>query len=200
MKLPRRRFLQLSATVAVSAASRRAWAQAYPARPVRLVVPFPPGGGFRHRRPSLGGRIKPLLGTVVIENVGGGGGSVGAALASRANPTATRCCWAAPPPTSPRRCSRPAAIRRAQGLSRSLRSQSPPSLAVHPSVPANNLELIAHAKANPGRLSYGTAGTGSLNHLTGEMFKLRVGLPDLIHVPYRGAGPASSTSWPAKFR
>jgi len=58
-------------------------------------------------------------------------------------------------------------------------------------VPVNDLnELIAYAKANPGKLSYGSAGTGSLNHLTAEAFKLRVGLPDLIHVPYRGAGPA----------
>ena len=65
------------------------------------------------------------------------------------------------------------------------------ALAVHPSVPANNLkELVAYAKANPSKLSYGSAGTGSLNHLTAEAFKLRVGLPDLIHVPYRGAGPA----------
>ena len=65
------------------------------------------------------------------------------------------------------------------------------ALAVHPSVPANNLEeLVAYAKANPGKLSYGSAGTGSLNHLTAEAFKLRVGVPDLIHVPYRGAGPA----------
>ena len=62
---------------------------------------------------------------------------------------------------------------------------------MHPSVPAKNLkELIAYVKANPGKLSYGSAGHGSLNHLTGELFKLRAGITDLPHVPYRGAGPA----------
>ena len=62
---------------------------------------------------------------------------------------------------------------------------------MHPSVPATNLkELIAHIKANPGKMSYGSAGHGSLNHLTGELFKLRAGITDLPHVPYRGAGPA----------
>jgi tripartite-type tricarboxylate transporter receptor subunit TctC len=65
--------------------------------------------------------------------------------------------------------------------------------AVHPSVPASNLkELIAYAKANPGKLSYGSAGVGTSNHLAGEMFKLQAGTPDIQHVPYRGAGPATN--------
>ena len=65
------------------------------------------------------------------------------------------------------------------------------AIAVHPSVPVHSLkELIEHARANPGKLSYGSAGTGSLNHLSAELFKLRTGLHDFVHVPYRGAGPA----------
>src|SRR5207237_5895534 len=65
------------------------------------------------------------------------------------------------------------------------------AIAVHPSVPVENLnELISYAKANPGKLQYGSAGHGSLNHLAGELFKLRTGITDLAHVPYRGAGPA----------
>jgi tripartite-type tricarboxylate transporter receptor subunit TctC len=65
------------------------------------------------------------------------------------------------------------------------------AIAVHPSIPAKDLkELVAHAKASPGKLSYGSAGHGSLNHLTGELFKLRAGITDCPHVPYRGAGPA----------
>jgi tripartite-type tricarboxylate transporter receptor subunit TctC len=65
------------------------------------------------------------------------------------------------------------------------------AITVHPSLPAKNLkELIAYIKANPGKLAYGSAGHGSLNHLTGELFKLRAGITDLPHVPYRGAGPA----------
>jgi len=194
VKLPRRQFLHLAAAAAtLPAASRLAWAQAYPARSIRLVVPFPPGGAFDTVGRPWAERMKPLLGTVVIENVGGGGGSVGAALATRAPPDGyTLLLGGATTHVTE-------ALLKSRPQYDALKDLEPISpiaitafaLAVHPSVPASNLrELIAHAKANPGRLSYGTAGTGSLNHLTGEMFKLRVGLPDLIHVPYRGAGPA----------
>src|SRR5262245_119142 len=88
MTLARRRLLQLAAAAAVlPAASRLARAQNYPTRPVRLIVPFPPGGGFDTVGRPWAERIKPLLGgAVVIENVGGGGGTVGAALAARAKP------------------------------------------------------------------------------------------------------------------
>ncbi len=178
MRLPRRRFLQLAAAAcALPAASRIASAQSYPTRPIRLVVPFPPGGAFDTIGRPWADRMKSLLGAVVIENIGGGGGSVGAAQAARAR----------------------AALLKNRPQFDPLQDLEPMSgvaitafaLAVHPSVPANNLEeLVAYAKANPGKLSYGSAGTGSLNHLTAEAFKLRVGIPDLIHVPYRGAGPA----------
>jgi tripartite-type tricarboxylate transporter receptor subunit TctC len=137
--------------------------------------------------------MKSLLGAVVIENIGGGGGSVGAAQAARARADGyTLLLGGATTHVTE-------ALLKNRPQYDALKDLEPISpiaitafaLAVHPSVPANNLkELIAHAKANSGRMSYGTAGTGSLNHLTGEMFKLRVGLPDLIHVPYRGAGPA----------
>src|SRR5262245_22858010 len=106
---------------------------------------------------------------------------------------ATRSCSAVRLPTSRKRCSRTG---RSSTPSRTS-TQFPASQvrlsrwrSIRP-CRANNLkELVAYAKANPGKLSYGSAGTGSLNHLTAEAFKLRVGLPDLIHVPYRGAGPA----------
>src|SRR5512132_3702870 len=87
MKLPRRKFLHLAAGVAaVPAISRIAGAQTYPTRPIRLVVPFPPGGAFDTIGRPWADRMKSLLGTVVVENIGGGGGSVGAAQASRARP------------------------------------------------------------------------------------------------------------------
>src|SRR5215207_11653913 len=87
MKLSRRRFLHVAAgAAAVPAVSRLALAQAYPARPVRLVVPFPPGGAFDAVGRPWADKIKPLLGTVVIENIGGGGSSLGAAAAARARP------------------------------------------------------------------------------------------------------------------
>jgi tripartite-type tricarboxylate transporter receptor subunit TctC len=194
MKLPRRRFLQLAAGVsAFSALSLTARAQDYPARPIRLVVPFPPGGAFDTIGRPWAEQMKSRLGTIVIENIGGGGGSVGAAQASRARPDGyTLLLGGATTHITE-------ALLKNRPQFDPLKELEPISgiaitafaLAVHPSVPVNDLsELIAYAKANPGKLSYGSAGTGSLNHLTAEAFKLKVGLPDLIHVPYRGAGPA----------
>ena len=196
MKLPRRKFLQLAAgAAALPAMPRDAKAQAYPTRPIRLVVPFPPGGAFDTIGRPWADRMKSLLGTVVVENIGGGGGSVGAAQASRARPDGyslllggatthiTEALLKNRPQFDPLKDLEPIS-----GI-----AITAFALAVHPSVPANNLsELIDYAKANPGKLSYGSAGTGSLNHLTAEAFKLRVGVPDIVHVPYRGAGPAIS--------
>src|SRR5262245_37581565 len=194
MKLPRRHFLQLAAGVcALSALSLTARAQHYPTRPIRLVVPFPPGGAFDTVGRPWAEQMKSRLGTVVIENIGGGGGSVGAAQASRSRPDGyTLLLGGATTHITE-------ALLKNRPQFDPLKELEPISgiaitafaLAVHPSVPVNDLsKLIAYAKANPGKLSYGTAGTGSLNHLTAEAFKLKVGLPDLIHVPYRGAGPA----------
>lgn len=194
MRLPRRKYLHLAAGVAVlPAASRIARAQTYPTRPIRLVVPFPPGGAYDTIGRPWADQMKSRLGTVVIENIGGGGGSVGAAQASRARADGytlllggatthiTEALLKNRPQFDPLKDLEPIS-----GI-----AITAFALAVHPSVPVHNLgELIDYAKANPGKLSYGSAGTGSLNHLTAEAFKLRVGLPDLIHVPYRGAGPA----------
>ena len=194
MKVSRRRVLQLAAgATLLPAAARIAEAQTYPTRPIRLVVPFPPGGAFDTIGRPWAERIKPLLGTVIVENIGGGGGSVGAAQATRARPDGytlllggatthvTEALLKNRPQYDPLKDFEPISAIAITAF----------ALAVHPSVPANNLqELIAYAKANPGKLSYGSAGTGSLNHLSAEAFKLRAELPDLIHVPYRGAGPA----------
>src|SRR6266704_2282131 len=87
MKLPRRRFLHLAAgAAAVPAVSLIARAQAYPTRPIRLVIPFPPGGAFDAVGRPLAEKMKPVLGTVVVENIGGGGASIGAAAVARAQP------------------------------------------------------------------------------------------------------------------
>jgi len=194
MKLPRRRFLHLAAGVcALPALSLTARAENYPTRPIRLVVPFPPGGAFDTIGRPWAEQMKSRLGTIVIENIGGGGGSLGAAQAARARPDGyTLLLGGATTHITE-------ALLKNRPQYDPLKELEPISgiaitafaLAVHPSVPVNDLsELIAYAKANPGKLSYGTAGTGSLNHLTAEAFKLKVGLHDLIHVPYRGAGPA----------
>jgi tripartite-type tricarboxylate transporter receptor subunit TctC len=172
---------------------RAAWAQAkYPDRPVRLIVPFPPGGAFDTIGRPWAERIKPLLGTMVVENIGGAGGGVGAAQATRSQPDgytlllggATTHITEALLKTKP-----------TYDPLKDLEAISPIAytafaIAVHPSVPAKDLkEFVAYTKANPGKVSYGSAGHGSLNHLAGELFKIRAGLTDLPHVPYRGAGP-----------
>src|SRR3979490_2534140 len=134
--------------------------------------------------------MKPLLGTVVVENIGGGGSSLGAAAVARARPdgytillggTQTHVNEAllkSRPLYDPVKDLEPIAGVAANVL----------CIAVHPAVPAQTLkEFIAYAKANPGRLSYGHAGVGSTNHLTGELFKSLAGLPDIVQVPYRRA-------------
>jgi tripartite-type tricarboxylate transporter receptor subunit TctC len=184
----------LSAGAGVVSAPLRARAQAkYPERPIRLVIPFPPGGVYDAIGRPWADRMKTLLGTVVVENQGGAGGSIGAAAVARApadgytlllggggsqiiNPLA-----ATRPLYDPAKDFDAIALIAITGL----------AIAVHPSVPVLNLkDLIAYAKANPGKLSYGSAGVGSFNHLTGELFKSLAGTPDLVHIPYKGAGPA----------
>jgi tripartite-type tricarboxylate transporter receptor subunit TctC len=193
MKLPRRKFLHLAAgAAALPAVSRVARAQAYPTRPIRLVIPFPPGGAFDAVGRPLADKMKSLLGTVVVENNGGGGGSLGAAAVARARPdgytlmlggTITHVNEAllkSRPLYDPVKDLDPIATVAANFL----------CIAVHPSVPAQTFkEFIAYAKANPGKLSYGHAGVGSIQHLTGELFKSLAGTPDIVQVPYRGTGP-----------
>jgi tripartite-type tricarboxylate transporter receptor subunit TctC len=193
MRLSRRNFLSLAiGAVAFPVLSDVAAAQSYPARPIRLVVPFPPGGAFDAVGRPLADKMKPLLGTVVIENIGGGGSSLGAAAVARARPdgytillggTQTHVNEAllkSKPLYDPVKDLDPIAGVAANVL----------CIAVHPTVPAQTLkELIAYAKANPGKLSYGHSGTGSIQHLTGELFKSLAGTPEIVHVPYRGTGP-----------
>ena len=193
MKFPRRQFLHLAAgAAAVPALSRFAWGQAYPTRPIRLVVPFPPGGAFDTLARPWVEQVKPALGTMIVENIGGGGSSLGAAAVARASPDGYTILLGGSLPHVNE------ALLKSRPLYDPVKDLDPIAglavialaLAVHPSVPAQNLkEFAAYAKANAGKLSYGHAGVGSLNQLTGEMFKLLAGLPELTQVPYRGAGP-----------
>ena len=190
----RRRDLVLGGMAALSAQAlpRAANAAVYPDRPVRLIVPFPPGGAFDTIGRPWADRIKPYLGTVIIENIGGAGGGVGAAQATHSRPDGytlllggatthiTEALLKTKPTFDPLKDLEPISPVAVTAF----------AIAVHPSVPAKNLkELIVYIKANPGKMSYGSAGHGSLNHLTGELFKLKAGITDFPHVPYRGAGP-----------
>ena len=193
MKLPRRRVLHLIAIAAASPAMPSiARAQAYPARPIRLVIPFPPGGAFDTVGRPLADKMKLLLGTVVVENIGGGGSSIGAAAVARALPDGYTILLGGTQTHVNE------ALLKSRPLYDPVKDLDPIAgvaanvlcIAVHPTVPAQTLtELIAYAKANPGKLSYGHSGVGSIQHLTGELFKSLAGTPEIVQVPYRGTGP-----------
>jgi tripartite-type tricarboxylate transporter receptor subunit TctC len=167
-----------------------AWA--YPDRPIKLMVPFSAGGVNDVVGRQWADRMKDLLGTVYVENQGGATGTIATAEVARApadghtlilgststmvlNPmTMTKV------PYNPSKDFVPIA----------LLAVSTTSIAVNASVPAKTLqEFIVYAKANSGKLSYGSAGTGTMSNLAGELFKQLTGLKDLLHVPYKGAGP-----------
>jgi len=193
MQLRRRRFLQLAVSVAaLPAASRFAHAQGYPTRPIRLVIPFPPGGAFDAVGRPWVDQMKALLGVIAVENIGGGGGSIGAAVVAHAKPDGYTLLLGGTLPHVNE------ALLKSSPLYDPVKDLDPIAafaanflcIAVHPSVPVRSLkELIAYAKANPGKLSYGHAGVGSIQHLTGELFKSIAGTPDIVPVPYRGTGP-----------
>jgi len=192
-KLARRRFLRLAAGIAMlPVLDRTARAQTYPGRPIRLVIPFPPGGAFDAVGRPLADRIKPLLGTAVIENLGGGGSSIGAAAVARARPDGYTILLGGTQTHVNE------ALLKSRPLYDPVKDLDPIAgvaanvlcIAVHPAVPAQTVaELIAYAKANPGKLSYGHSGVGSIQHLAGELFKSITGTPDIVQVPYRGTGP-----------
>src|ERR1051325_8697004 len=193
MKLPRRQFLYLIAGTAVfPTISRIARAQAYPSRPIRLVIPFPPGGAFDAVGRPWADKVKPLLATVVVENRGGGGSSIGAAAVARARPDGYTILLGGTQTHVNE------ALLKSRPLYDPVKDLDPIAgvaanvlcIAVHHAVPVQTLnELIAYAKANPGKLSYGHSGVGSIQHLTGELFKSLTGTPEIVQVPYRGTGP-----------
>jgi tripartite-type tricarboxylate transporter receptor subunit TctC len=187
----RREFLKYGlAGAAATALSTSAFA--YPDRPIRLVVPFAPGGATDVVGRLWAEKVKAGLGTVVIENKGGGGGAIGASEVARSGTdghtflfgnTSTQVlipAIASKPPYDP--------LKDFQAIY--LMCNSPTSIVVHESVPAKNLqELIAYIKANPTKMSYGSAGTGTLTNLSGELFKQLIGVPNLTHIPYKGSAP-----------
>jgi tripartite-type tricarboxylate transporter receptor subunit TctC len=192
--LPRRAVLHLAAgAAALAAAPRTASADAFPSRPIRLVLPFPPGGVFDIVGRPWADRVKPALGTVIVENQPGAGGSVAAAAVAHAQPDGytillgsssihlTEMILRDHPLIDP--------MKELETIS--MLAMTAFAFDVNPSVSAQSLtELVAYVKANPGKLSYGSPGAGTLAHLAGELFKSLTGIADLPHVPYRGAGPA----------
>jgi tripartite-type tricarboxylate transporter receptor subunit TctC len=189
----RRQFLRLAASaVALPAMSRVAGAQAYPSRPVRLLVGFAPGGGTDLMARLVQQGLSERLGQqVVVENRPGAGTNIATEAVVNATPDGYTLLAASLANAGNAtlynnlkfnfiRDTTPVA-----GI-----ALDPFVLEVTPSLPAKTIpELIAYAKANPGKVNMGSGGVGSGNQLTGEMFKTMTGV-DLVHVPYRGAGPA----------
>ncbi len=166
----------------------------FPARPVRFIVPFPPGGPVDTVARALGQKVGEYWGQpVIVENRAGAGGIVGAEIAARAAPDGhTVFVGAIHHSVLPG-----LGIKLSYDIERDFApvifgARFPIILVANPSVPATNVkELIAHAKANPGRLSYSSAGNGGGTHLAGELFKNLAGV-FILHIPYRGSAPAMS--------
>ncbi|HEX4885100.1 MAG TPA: tripartite tricarboxylate transporter substrate binding protein [Casimicrobiaceae bacterium] len=183
---------------AVLALACAAWVPAqaqgtFPERPIRLVVPFPPGGGADNLARAIVPKAAQILGQpIVIENKPGAGGNIGAADVARAAPDGYTLLQG---------------TNGTHGINQALYAKPgfdalkdftpvarwtviPAMLVVHPSVPANNArELIAYIKANPGKVSFASAGNGTTSHLAGVLFKNATGT-DIVHIPYKGGGPA----------
>jgi len=193
MTLPRRKFLQLAAgAAALASASRRARAQNYPARSVRVIVPFGAGGVTDTFARLMAQKLGERLGQqFYVENVAGASGNIGTAQAAKSAPDGYTLLFAFSSyvvnptlfdriPYDPHKDLDPV----------SLAVTSTTVLCVHPSVPAKTVEeLVALIKANPGKYSYASAGTGTQAHLAGEQFRLSLAL-DLVHIPYNGGAPA----------
>jgi tripartite-type tricarboxylate transporter receptor subunit TctC len=191
--MKKRTFLALGGA-AVAAPGQLVWAQpAFPERPIRLVVPFAPGGDGDIIARAWSKYVTTLTGAnVVVDNKAGAGGAIGAAEVARARPDGYTLLLG----TSTTQIIHPAASTSPSYdpikdfALVSMISINPTCVIVNPKVPATNLkELVALAKANPGRYSYGSAGAGTITNLTGELLKYQ-GKVDMQHVPYKGGGPA----------
>jgi tripartite-type tricarboxylate transporter receptor subunit TctC len=200
MKRPRRRFLQLAATAAALLACAPAHAQSYPSRPVRWIVSFAAGGANDIVARLVGQFLSEKLGQqFIIEDRAGAGGTIGMAAVLSAPPDGYTIGFVAPN----------------NAINASLydklpfdflRDSAPVAgtmlltnvMVVPPSVPARSVaEFIDYVKANPGKVSFASSGTGASPHMSGELFKVMTGI-NMIHVPYRGAGPAMTDLLPGR--
>jgi tripartite-type tricarboxylate transporter receptor subunit TctC len=166
----------------------------YPDRPIRLVVPFPPGGQTDTVSRQLGTRLGPVLGQqFIIDNRSGASGTLGSGEVARAKPDGYTLVMA----TSSTHAIQPTAMSKIpydavkDFAPVTVIGTGPIAVSVHPSVPARTLkQLIAAVKARPGQYSYGSSGVASINNLAGELFKARAGKLVILHVPYKGSGPS----------
>jgi len=165
----------------------------YPDHPIRLIVPFPPGGQTDLVSRQLGAKITSIVGQqVIIDNRSGAAGTIGSGECARAKPDGYTLLMG----TSSTHAINPTAMANTIPYNPvkdfapvTIVGTGPIALSVHPSVPARNLkQLIAAAKAHPGQYAYGSSGIASINHLAGELLKASAGKVEMLHVPYKGAG------------
>ena len=193
MRFPRRGFLHLAVgAAALPARPRLSWAQAYPSRPVRIVVGFTAGGATDIQARLMGQWLSDRLGQqFIIENRAGASGNIGTEAVAKAAPDGYTLLQIVTPHAIN------AALYSNLGFD-FIRDIAPVICAarlayvvvVNPSVPATSIpELVAYAKANPGKINYGSAGPGTPQNIACELFKMMAGV-DLVHVPYRGGAPA----------
>jgi tripartite-type tricarboxylate transporter receptor subunit TctC len=193
MNLSRRHFLNLSASAAaLPVVSRTAWAQAFPARPVRMIVGFAAGGPTDIVARLMGQRLSERLGQpFIIENRPGAAGNIATEAALKAAPDGYTLLFVS--------ASNAVNVTLYDKVDFSfIRDIAPVAgiirapfvMEVNPTVPAKTVpELIAYAKSNPGKLNFASGGNGSSQHLSGELFKMMTGV-EMVHVPYRGSAPA----------
>jgi tripartite-type tricarboxylate transporter receptor subunit TctC len=188
-------FLSLLAAIVALAMPVAGLAQVptYPAKPIRLIVPFPPGAGTDTVARFVALRLAQAMNaTIVVDNRTGAGGAIGAAEAARADPDGHTLLFVAGPFTTVAAASKsPGYDPIRQFAPVASIATSPLVFVVNPSVPAGSMrEFIALAKREPGKLNYGSAGPGSINHLALELLNARAGT-DIVHVPYKGIAPAT---------
>ena len=188
-------FVLLLAAIAVLPAGARGAepAAAFPSKPVRIIVPFPAGGPLDATGRALAQKLSEAWGqSVVVDNRAGAGGNIGTDLVAKSAPDGYTVVMGALSTHAVNPSLYPSmpydAVRDFAPIT--LVALTPNVLVVHPSLPVNSVkELVAYAKANPNKLSFGSGSNGSAGHLAGELFKVETGI-DVVHVPYKGAAPA----------
>ncbi len=193
MKLPRRHLVSLAAAALLTCAiAPLAWAQSYPARPIRIVVGFAPGGSTDIAARVIAQWLTERLGKqVVIENRPGAASNIAAETVARAAPDGHTLLLVSSADTiNATLHPKPNFIFTREIAPVAGLTQQPQVMLANPALPTKTfVELIAYVKANPGKVNIASAGNGSISHLAGELLKMSAGV-DLVHLPYRGSGPA----------
>jgi tripartite-type tricarboxylate transporter receptor subunit TctC len=181
--------------LAVSGNFDAARAQTYPNRTITLVIPFPPGGSTSIVGRLIADKMSQLLGqSIVVDNRGGAGGTVGTKAVTKSEPDGYTLLlgYTGTLAIGPSLYRNVGYDPRKDFAPIGMIGSAPSSLVAHPSFPAKTVaELIAYAKANPGKVNFGSAGVGTVGHITGEYFARAAGI-QIVHIPYKGTGPAMS--------